>query len=141
MTTIDVESTRLFADALVELLVDEGPMAAAEICGRLGWTRGRFDAALRHARVELCPSLGVTIPHPTPADSWRYRVTDSWREVEIGASHALGQVDARLASILRDVDVIFPQLEKGTKEWRRASFLRKHLKHITSTLKEINGEG
>lgn len=139
---VAIPSTHLHAEALVDLLVDHGPMTADDACQMAGWTRGRFDGALRFARDEVCPPMGLTIPHPTPADGWRYRVTDDWRDVEAGAAHSLGQVDSRLMSILRDVEVVYPQLQRGTTEWRRASFLRKHLTHITSTLREINnGEG
>ena len=37
------------AETLIELLVDCGPLTGAECCEKLGWSRGRFDTALRHA--------------------------------------------------------------------------------------------
>jgi len=139
---VPLVNTLRHAEALVEVLVDHGPLTSNECCERLGWAKGRFDTALRCAREELCPSLNLSIPHPTPAEGWRYQITDQWAPVEAGAAHALGSVETRLASIMRDVNIVYPQLVKGSREWRRASFLRKHLTHITSTLKEINnGEG
>lgn len=140
--SIGIANVPRFASDLIDTLVDGGPATAVELCSTLGWPRGRLDSALRYAREELCPELKLAIPHPTPMDGWRYQITDQWEPVEAGASHALGSVETRLFSILRDVETIYPHLTKGSTEWRRATFLRKHLGHITSTLKEINdGEG
>lgn len=137
-----VENVSRFATDLLDLLVDEGPLTSAEACEAMGWPRGRFDGAVKFARTELCPELGVTIPAPTPAEGWRYQVTTEWEPVEAGAAHALGHVESRLLSILRDVRIVAPHMKKGTTEWRRARFLEKHLTHITLTLEEINnGQG
>jgi hypothetical protein len=135
---VRLENTARHADALVDLLVDCGPLTAAECCAKLGWTRGRFDSALRVARDEVCEDLGLTIPHPTPDDGWRYQVTTEWAPVEAGAAHAMGMVEARLRSIHRDVRIVKPALDPRTKAGRRANFLDKHLTHLLGTLKEIN---
>lgn len=137
--TITVESNQRHGEELLNLLVDVGPLTAAQCCKKLGWSKGRFTTALKFAREHLCPELGIAIPAPTPGDDWRYSATTEWGPVEAGASHALGHVESRLLSISRDVAIVLPFLTKGTKEWRRASFLAKHLTHITSTLAEING--
>lgn len=136
---ISVDSTERHAEALVDALVDHGPATSAELCGRLGWTRGRLATAIRFARENTCPALGLGFPNPTPTDGWRYQVTTEWEPIEAGASYALGLVESRLTSIYRDVTTVKPMLTKGSREWRRASFLEKHLSHITATLKEING--
>jgi hypothetical protein len=139
---IPIESARRHAGQLLDLLVDEGPMTAAVICRRLGWSRSRFDAALRVAREQICSELGISIPAPTPSSGWVYSATTEWQPVEAGASHTLGLVESRLRSIQRDVRIVIPHLERGTREWRRANFLNKHLAHLLGTLEEINhGEG
>lgn len=136
-----VDSVRRHAGELVDVLFDSGPMTGREACERLGWSRGRFDGAIKFAREELCPELGFAIPQPTPPE-WTYQVTTEWQPVEEGASYALGGVESRLSGIGRDVAIILPHLERGSTEWRRANFLNKHLSHILGTLKEINdGEG
>lgn len=137
-TTIAVDSAYRFAEALVESLVDDGPGTLADICERLGWSKSRFRTAVNRARQDLCPYFGVAIPHPTPETGWRYQVTTEWQPVEEGASYSLGQVEARLRGIHRDVKLILPHLEKGSTAWRRANFLEKHTGHIISTLGEIN---
>lgn len=126
------------AETLVDLLVDCGPLSSAECCEKLGWTKGRFDVALRTARDELCPGLGLTIPHPLPEDGWRYQVTTDWKPIEAGAAHALGTVESRLRTIHRDVRTVKPMLDPRSKEGRRANFLDKHLSHLLGTLKEIS---
>ncbi len=130
-------STR-HADALIDLLIDCGPLTSAECIAKLDWTKGRFDSALRVAREDICPDLELTIPHPTPDDGWRYQITTEWQPIEAGASHALGMVEARLNSIHRDVRTVKPMLDPRTKAGRRANFLDKHLTHLLGTLKEIN---
>ena len=139
MTGIAVRNASRNAEALVDLLVDDGPLTSAEACERLGWSRGRFDAAVRSARDELCPDLGLTIPHPIPDDGWRYQVTTDWKPVEAGASYSLGMIEARLSRLHRDIGTVKPHLTKGSRDWRRANFLDKHLGHIVSTLREISG--
>lgn len=139
---IFLSSVSRHAERLLDLLVDSGPITSADACEKLGWPRGRFDAAVKAAREDLCPGLGLSIPHPTPTDGWRYQVTTEWQPVEAGASYSLGLIESRLKSIDRDVQVVLPHLERGSTEWRRANFLAKHLNHIVGTLKEINsGEG
>jgi hypothetical protein len=131
------QSLRHHADEVLDFLVDVGPITGNDACIKLGWTRGRFDAAIRFARERLCPELELTIPTPTPP-AWMYQVTTEWEPVEAGASFTLGHVDARLAGVLRDVKIIRPHLTRGSREWRRANFLTKHLTHLLSTLKEID---
>ena len=133
-----LESNRRHADELVDLLIDQGPLTAAECCERLGWSRGRFDGALRTARDDVLPDLDLAIPHPTPTDGWRYQVTTEWAPVEAGAAHALGHVESRLWSIHRDIRIVKPALDPRSRAGRRANFLDKHLSHLLLTLKEIN---
>ena len=95
--------------------------------------------AVKYAREHLCPALGISIPAPTPQTGWNYQATTEWRPVEEGASFAMGSVESRLRGIYRDVTAVKPHLTKGSVEWRRASFLEKHINHIISTLGEING--
>lgn len=135
---LPVESLHRHASELLDLLVDCGPLTAAECCAKLGWSRSRFDGALRYAREVLCAELGIAIPAPTPGEGWVYQATTDWQPVEVGASHSLGQVESRLLSLWRDVGIILPHLQRGSREWRRANFLNKHLSHITATLTEIN---
>lgn len=135
--TVAIDSTARHAETLLDLLVDCGPLTGAEACEKLGWSRGRFDAALRRARDHVCGEIGVAIPAPTPADGWRYQVTTDWQPVEAGASYALGQVESRLSGIHRDVRIVLPYLTRGSTEWRRANFLNKHLDHVLGTLSEI----
>jgi hypothetical protein len=136
--TVPVQSVARHADELLDLLVDVGPLTGIQCCEKLGWPRGRFDSALKFAREQRCPSLGMAIPNPTPADGWRYQVTTEWEPVEAGASYSLGIVESRLAGIHRDVRIVLPHLVKGSREHRRANFLNKHLDHILRTLTEID---
>lgn len=135
---LSLENTRRHAEELLDLLVDAGPMTAMDACAKLSWSRGRFDSALRFARETLCLDLGISIPAPTPAEGWVYAATTEWEPVEAGAAHTLGLVESRLAAIQRDVSIVLPHLTRGTREWRRASFLNKHLSHLLGTLEEIN---
>lgn len=137
---IPIDNVAHHAAQLLDLLVDSGPMTSAEVCEKLDWPRGRFNAALRYAREQVCPELGLTIPAPTPTGGWNYQVTTEWKPVEEGAAYTLGHVDSRLTSVLRDVNTILPHLERGSVEWRRANFLSKHLLHLLTTLAEIGGE-
>jgi hypothetical protein len=52
----------------------------------------------------------------------------------------MGRVDNTLRRVYQDVGIILPKLKRGTKEWRRANFLNKHLGHITDTMAEINND-
>jgi hypothetical protein len=137
---VNITNTQRHASDLLDLLVDVGPITGAAACVKLGWPRGRFDTALRFAREQLCPELGLTIPAAIPPD-WRYQVTTEWQPVEAGTAYTLGHVDARLVSVLRDVDTILPHLTPRSREWNRARFLSKHLSHIIGTLTEIDGRG
>lgn len=136
----EIDSVHQHATALVETLVDEGPASRVELCKWLGWTDGRFTTALTHARSTILPPLELTIPHPVPP-RWRYRVTDEWEHVQIGAAYSLGNVESRLRGINRDVHLVLPKIDRDVdlRGWRQANFLAKHLTHILSTLGEING--
>ncbi len=136
---VPVPTLERHAAQLLDLLVDAGPLTREQCCDKLGWTSGRFSVAVRYARSVLGPALGVAIPAATPQRGWHYEVTTEWQPVEEGSSYVLGLVETRLRSIHRDVRVILPHLSRGTKEWRRASFLDKHLGHLTGTLAEIDG--
>lgn len=139
LETVPVENGLRHAEAVLETLLDHGPLTSSEVCQRLGWTKGRFTLAVRVARQELCPNYGVSIPHPVPDDGWRYQVTTEWKPVERGASHAMGAIETRLHSIMRDVRTVKPALDPQSIEGRRANFLDKHLTHILGTLREITG--
>jgi hypothetical protein len=135
-------SERALAEQVLDLLVDVGPMTGAEACDKLGWPRGRFDRAVRFARERVCPELGMTIPAPTPTGGWLYQVTTEWQPVAEGAEYTLSHVDSRLEAIYRDVGVVLPHLERGSKDFNRANFLNKHLSHILRVLSEIeHGQG
>lgn len=139
---IGIDSTGRHAVQLLDVLVDCGPLTAIECCDKLGWPRGRFDTALRYAREHLCDEYGIAIPSPTPGTGWKYQATTDWQPVEEGAAHSLGLVESRLLRVFGDVQIILPHLKRGSREWRRANFLNKHLAHLTTTLREINdGEG
>jgi hypothetical protein len=135
---MNVDSSIRHAETLVNLLVDCGPLTRVECCQKLEWSDGRFSTALAVARTDVCPALELAIPQPVPGSGWVYQVTCEWGPVEEGAAHALGGVESRLRSISRDVDIVLPHLTKGTREWRRANFLHKHLTHLLGTLEEIN---
>lgn len=135
-----IESLSRHANEVLDLLVDVGPMTGAVCCEKLGWSRGRFDAAVKYAREQLCPEMGMAIPNPTPGDGWLYQVTTEWQPVEAGASYALGMVETRLSGIHRDVKIVMPHLSRGTKQWNRANFLNKHLGHVLGTLAEIENQ-
>lgn len=126
------------AQDLLDLLVDAGPLTRAEVCDKLGWSDGRFTNALKYARQHICPALDMSIPSATPDTGWVYQATTDWEPVEAGASWTVGQVESRLKGILRDVRAVKPNLARGTREWRRANFLDKHLTHILGTMEEIN---
>lgn len=144
---INIDSGLRHAHRLLDCLVDNGPMTALELCDALGWSRGRLATALRMAREDICPTLGISIPTPTPEDGWLYCATTEWEPVQAGASHSLGHVETRLRSINRDVNIVIPHLTRGSRDWQRATFLRKHLVHILGVLDEIdsrelpNGKG
>jgi hypothetical protein len=131
-----VDNVARHAETLVDLLVDCGPLTKDAIVDKLGWRVGRLPTALRFAREQLCPELGLTIPTATPPD-WLYQVTMDWKPVETGAAYAMGMAESRLAGVARDVRIVLPALAKGTTAWRRANFLNKHLDHLLATLAEI----
>ena len=136
---VPLDNTVRHAYALLDCLVDHGPITSAGLCEGLGWTKGRLSVALRVAREQICPHLGLAIPHPTPATGWKLQLTDQWEPVEEGTAYALGIVERRLGSIFRDVTTIKPKLDPQSIEGRRANFLEKHLGHILRTLSEIHG--
>jgi hypothetical protein len=126
----------------LEALGTEGQPAPV-IAEALGWTRSQFDTALNVARDHLCPDLGLAIPHPVPQDGWRYRITGEWMHrdgtpaIEAGTAYAMGVIEARLRSVLRDVKVVAVTHDRRSVDGRKANFMRKHLVHIIATLDEI----
>ena len=137
-TSIEARALKLIA------LIELQPMNAAQICQATGWSRGQFAGALAHARSELCPVLDVAIPHPVPDDGFCYRVTGEWLATDdtpaiaSGCSHALGIVETRLRSVLRDVKVARSGLDSRSSDGRKANFLMKHLTHILAVMAEID---
>ena len=136
-TKLKLHNAERHAAMLLDLLVDVGPITSADACDKLGWSPGRFSTAVRTARDELCPDLGLVIPTVHPPE-WLYQVTTEWEPVETGAAYALGHAERRLRSVQRDVEVVLPHLPRGTQSWRRANFLSKHLTHILGTLEDID---
>lgn len=132
-----MENMQRYANRVLDLLVDCGPLTKAEACAKLDWPETRFSAAVKYARERLCEPLGLTIPAPTPSRGWVYQVTTEWEPVHEGTSWTMGLVETRLAAMARDVDTVLPHLEKGSVDWRRANFLSKHLNNIVGTMREI----
>jgi hypothetical protein len=118
---------------------------AAEACELLGWPRSRFDSALTYARNEICPALGLAIPHPVPDDGYAYHVTGDWIDpdkpaIARGAAFAIGIIEARLRSVQRDVQVAAKNLDGRSVSGRKANYLAKHLSKILTTLAEIGAD-
>lgn len=118
-------------------------MTRAEAIAQLGWTNAEFDRHLAYARDAICPTINVTIPHPVPTDGWKYRVTGQWLHhdgtaaIHAGTAYAMGVIEARLASVLRDVRIAKRNVPSNSIVGRRCNFLEKHLTHVVSTLGEI----
>lgn len=136
-----IDSTYRHAEELIETLLDYGPLTSNEVCKYLAWPKGRFTTALRYAREHLCVEFDMTIPNPVPEEGWVYRVTQDWQYVSNGANHVLGRVETQLRRINREVETVLPFVERGSREWRRAMFLAKHLPYLLRTLGEINDAG
>lgn len=139
-TPIGVERDAL---DLVEYLIERDGTTAREICEQFGWTRNELAAIMGHARTAICPIFDMAIPHPVPADGWRYRVTGEWVGVDgsaaIGAGSALAmaQIEGRMRSVQRDVAVAVRHLDPQSLEGRKANLLNKHLLRMFDTLVEI----
>jgi hypothetical protein len=124
-------------------LQQSGGSAIGEIAEALGWKQDATYRAIQHAREFVCPQLGLTIPMPVPDDGHRYRVTGDWISIdgtpaiEAGTSYAMGQVESRLRSIHRDVQVALANLEPRSIPGRKANFLNKRLTYIFDTLESI----
>ena len=69
------------AATLIDLLVDCGPLTSAEACTKLGWSKGRFTGALAVAREDLCPALGLTIPHPMHGPAASVTAVTCWGSI------------------------------------------------------------
>jgi hypothetical protein len=129
-------------DVLAEL-EQIGGATLTELADALGWPRSSTYAAIQHARQHVCPALGVTIPMPVPDDGHRYHVTGDWLAadgtpaIEAGTAYAMGQVESRLRSIHRDVQIALANLEPRSIPGRKANFLNKRLTHIFDTLDAI----
>lgn len=128
---------------LLALLEDRDGATLAECVLALGWTPHHVRAAIDHARHHVCPQLRVTIPHPVPEDGFRYHLTGEWLRrdgrpaIEAGTAYALGQLEARLASLRRDVKVARGNLDPKSIPGRKVAFLDKHLDRVVSTLESI----
>lgn len=129
-------------DLLAHLETTEGA-SLRECVETLGWTRGEVRSALLYARETVCPKLGLTVPHPVPDDGFRYRVTGQWLSVDgrpaiaAGTSYALGQIEARLVSLRRDVSVAKANLDPRSIPGRKVNYLDKHLARIVDVLDDI----
>jgi hypothetical protein len=129
---------------LIELLGDmpEGG-SVAECMDKLGWNRHQFQTALAYARETVCVELNLAIPHPVPDDGYRYHVTGDWigvdgaPAIEAGTSFALGQIESRLRSVHRDIQVAKANLDPQSLNGRKVNYLDKHLQRIFSTLGDI----
>ena len=126
-------------------LLEERPRGTAELIVETGWTKSQVASAIETARTEVCPMLGVTIPHPVPDDGFRYRVTGMWSHADgtpaiaAGTSYAVGVLEARIRTTVRDVRVALGNLDPRSIEGRKANFMNKHLSHILRVLAEIDG--
>lgn len=137
--TIPVDTLKRRASEVMDDLVDNGPSTSKQVCERLGLSPSQFSSAVTYARDNLCKSLGIALPAPTPGNGWLYHATMDWETVEASAAYSMGQIERRLERIYGDVQVALPHLTRGTVAWRRAKFLEKHIDHIVKTLGEING--
>lgn len=124
-------------DALIET-----PLDLNSICEQFEYTPSQARRLIRILRDDICPQFGVVIPHPLPSDGNRYHVTGEWvgdggEGIKPAAEYALRHVLSRMVRLHSDVEVVLPNLEHGSIEWRQANFLHKHLAHIVGTLNEI----
>lgn len=130
---------------LVAFLESRDGATSADCCGALGITKSVFDATLSCARELICRELDVTIPHPVPDDGWKYRVTGDWVNsnhpaIAAGTGYAVGQIESRLKSVLRDAAVAKKHLDPHSLDGRKVNALTMHLSHVLSVLSEISGE-
>lgn len=125
------------------VFLEETPATAAVVCSMFDWTRSQFDSALALARTNLCPQMGVTIPHPVPDDHYRYHITGDWLHgdgspaIAAGTAFAMAIIETRLKAVLRDVRVALPSVNPRSVEGRKANFMNKHLSHVVAVLAEI----
>lgn len=128
---------------LLEHLRETGGSSRAETCEALGWTDHQFRAAVDHARTIIGPALGVTIPQPVPDDGFLYRATGEWISIdgtpaiEAGTSYALGQIESRLRSVFRDVEIAAAHMDTRSLNGRKLNYLKKHLNAMFDTLGDI----
>jgi hypothetical protein len=131
----------------LDLIDNLDGFTAAEFCELMGWRRGSFDSALLHARNEICPALGLAIPHPIPDDGYRYRVTGDWLNPEgkpaiaNGAAFAIGVIESRLRSVLRDVRIAAKNLDGRSVAGRKATYLTRQIRRTLEKLEEIGADG
>lgn len=128
---------------LLVYLQASGGASLNEVALALSWKRSQVRSAIDFARDFVCPSLGVTIPHPLPDTGFRYIVTGEWINkggspaIEAGTSYAMAQIESRLRTVCRDVKVAKANLDPRSIPGRKVNFLDKHLDHLLETLNDI----
>lgn len=127
---------------LLAFLQEVGGAKLHECAEALGWSDSAVRTAIQFAREHVCPQLKLTIPHPVPHDDYRYHVTGDWIAVghpaiEEGTAFAMAQVESRLRSIHRDVQIALANLDNRSIPGRKANFLHRRLSYIFETLGEI----
>lgn len=137
-------SVEVKAFNLLSLLQEVGHATRADACALLGWSEHDFRVAIAYAREELCPALGLAIPHPTPTDGFAYRLTGEWISVdgtpaiEAGTAYAMGQIESRLRAVQRDVAIAVANLGNDSIGGRKARVVEKHLGRVFRSLAEID---
>jgi hypothetical protein len=130
-------------DLMSYLQENEEGATRAEISEALQWSPATTRSAIKYARTQVCREFGVTIPQPVPDDGYKYHLTGEWIRddgmpaIEAGTSFAMGQVESRLRSIHRDVQVARMNLDPRSIPGRKANFLDKRLGYIFETLASI----
>lgn len=127
---------------LLAYLQETGGANLSECADALGWSTNAVRTAIQHAREHVCPQLKLAIPHPVPQDEFRYHLTGDWISsdhpaIEEGTAFALAQVESRLRSIYRDVQIALANIDHQSIPGRKANFLNRRLGHIFETLHDI----
>lgn len=123
--------------------LNAGPATLDELSEGLLWTRHQVRTAIGYARDFVCPELDLAIPHPVPDDGYCYHLTGEWitadgtPAIEAGTAFALGQLEARLRSIHRDVLVAVANLDRQSINGQKVNFLANRLEQIFATLGRI----
>jgi hypothetical protein len=123
--------------------LEEHPASAEQACQILDLTRAQFDRALKFAREDFGPKLGIAIPHPVPEDGYRYHVTSEWLNpdgtpaIAAGTAFQMRIIESRLRAVQRDVRIALRSADSRSVTGRKANFLNKHVTHILDVLAEI----